>query len=306
MKIGFSNFMLIGTRHESSSALKVSRVASQKSPMVAAPDADDALTKRLKKQKEAFEQLAALPSPKESAMQNASQKVGFLKQRLETLKAMMRFASPEQLKSMAKELKSIARELGVAARQLNDSGGGSAGPSVTPTVTSAQPTSVTPTASSDSAENGSADAQADAQAANATLASAEAAMANQEDEQSEHAQDAATTTNNAPNEPAVIITSQPQDDRRSQGISASEHALRSILIDTKKELQEAMNELKIRLRQEDKEARRELKKAEEDMRKLDRTLAQSTSNALYSSLGQMLPTTVNSASVVTGSISVEV
>lgn len=63
MKIGFSNFMLIGTRHESSSALKVSRVASQKSPMVAAPDADDALTKRLKKQKEAFKQLAALPSP---------------------------------------------------------------------------------------------------------------------------------------------------------------------------------------------------------------------------------------------------
>ncbi|MBE0404020.1 hypothetical protein [Halomonas citrativorans] len=305
MKIGFSNFMLIGTRHESSPALKVSRVASQKSPMVAAPDADDALTKRLKKQKEAFEQLAALPSPKESAMQNASQKVGFLKQRLETLKAMMRFASPEQLKSMAKELKSIARELGVAARQLNDSGGGSAGPSVTPTVTSAQPTSsVTPTASSDSAENSSADTQADAQAANATLASAEATMANQDDEQSEQAQGAATTTNDAPK--AVITSLQPQDDRRSQGISASEHALRSILIDTKKELQEAMNELKIRLRQEDKEARRELKKAEEDMSKLDRILAQSTSNALYSSLGQMLPTTVNSASVVMGSISVEV
>ncbi|RUR40905.1 hypothetical protein [Vreelandella populi] len=308
MKIGFSSFIMMDSRRESSPAPVVSRVASQKSPMTATPDADDAFTKRLKKQKEAFEQLAALPSPKESAMQSASQKAGFLKQRLETLKAMMRFASPEQLKSMAKELKSIARELGVAARQLSDSGGGNATPSVTATVTSAQPAgSVPSTSSADSAENDGANAEADAQAANTTLANAEAAVSTHEDdEQKEQAQDLTPLAESAPNESTALATSQPQETRRSQDISASEHALRGILIDAKKELQEAINELKIRLSEEDKDARRELKKAEEDMGKLDRTLAQSTSNALYSSLGQMLPTAVSSTRVAIGSISVEV
>ncbi|MBZ5488950.1 hypothetical protein HW452_15605 [Halomonas aquamarina] len=52
---------------------------------------------------------------------------------------MMRFASPEQLKSMASELKSIARELGVATRQLSGESNSTAGPTVLPTVNAAQP-----------------------------------------------------------------------------------------------------------------------------------------------------------------------
>ncbi|BBI48749.1 hypothetical protein HORIV_11700 [Vreelandella olivaria] len=64
--------------------------------------------------------------------------------------------------------------------------------------------------------------------------------------------------------------------------------------------------LKIRLNEEDKEARRELKKAEEIMEKTDHAVAASTSDALYSSLGQLLPTSLGDVSVSTSSINIEV
>jgi len=64
--------------------------------------------------------------------------------------------------------------------------------------------------------------------------------------------------------------------------------------------------LKIRLNEEDKEARRELKKAEEIMEKTDHAVAASTSDALYSSLGQLLPTSLGDVSVSTPSINIEV
>ncbi|WP_417421799.1 hypothetical protein [Halomonas sp.] len=307
MKIGFSNFAMLNTRRDPASGPTAVRVAGQ--PLsAAATRADDQETKQLKKQKEAFEALASLPSPKESAMQNASQKVGFLKQRLETLKAMMRFASPEQLKSMASELKSIARELGVAARQLSGSGSNTgAGPLVSATVNAAQPASnVSEASSPDSAQNEG--ASADTQGAETALASAEASISVEmgDELKKEQPLESGDTIEKTADETLALATSSLRDDSRSQPISASEHALRSILTDARKELQETINELKIRLREEDKEPRRELKKAEEDMAKLDRSLAQSTSKALYSALGEMLPATANSVSVVSGSINVEV
>ncbi|RUR49414.1 hypothetical protein [Vreelandella populi] len=306
MKIGFSNLMMINTRREPSSGLSAARVTGQ--PLsVAAPNTDDPQTKRLKKQKEAFEALASLPSPKESAMQNASQKVGFLKQRLESLKAMMRFASPEQLKSMASELKSIARELGVAARQLSGGGTSTAGPTVSPTVNAAQPANnVSEVPSTDSAQSVGSDSNA--QGADTALASAEAAISAEmddelkEQEQSLNSDDA---IEKVAGEALAFANVSQRDDNRSTTVSASEHALRSILTDARKELQEAINELKMRLREEDKEARREPKKAEEDMAKLDRSLAQSTSNALYSALGQMLPGATSDASSAAATIDVE-
>lgn len=306
MKIGFSNLMIINTRREPSSGPSAARVTGQ--PLsVAAPNTDDPQTKRFKKQKEAFEALATLPSPKESAMQNASQKVGFLKQRLESLKAMMRFASPEQLKSMASELKSIARELGVAARQLGGGGTSTDGPTVSSTVNAAQPANdVSEVPSTDSAQSVGADLNA--QEADTALASAEAAISAEMDdelkEQEQSLNSDAAIEKTADEYPALASSSQ-RDDNRSPSISASEHALRSILTDARKELQEAINELKIRLREEDKEARRELKKAEEDMAKFDRSLVRSTSNALYSSLGQMLPGATSDVSSATATINVE-
>ena len=107
--------------------------------------------------------------------------------------------------------------------------------------------------------------------------------------------------------PSLPSPIQNEDNRsKSNGASASEHALRGVLTDAQKALREAVNELKIRLSEEDKEARRELKKAEEAMEKTDQAVAASSSDALYSSLGQLLPTSLGDVSVSTSSINIEV
>ena len=314
MKIGFSSFTLINQRQDKPQFLTPTRVAPQKSE----PAEDDPFTKRLKKQQEALESLASLPTPKEASQQQATDKVGFLRQRIEMLKAMMAFASPEQLKNMAKELKSIARELAGAAKLLNNQGGGGAGMTAIPSVvatpavptTAAQP-AVAQTSGAESAgapaggdESAQATVSSDAQQAEASAQTAEddaekAAEQEAEKAAGEPESDESTELGVLPSLPNLI---QNEDNRsKSNGPSASEHALRGVLTDAQKALREAVNELKVRLNEEDKEARRELKKAEEVM---DKTA--STSEALYSSLGQLLPTSLGDVSVSTPSINIEV
>ncbi|NAO96123.1 hypothetical protein CXF94_21435 [Halomonas sp. Choline-3u-9] len=319
MKIGFSSFTLINQRQDKPQFLTPTRVAPQKSD----PAEDDPFTKRLKKQQEALESLASLPTPKEASQQQATDKVGFLRQRIEMLKAMMAFASPEQLKNMAKELKSIARELAGAAKLLNNQGGGGSGMTAIPSVvatpavptTAAQP-AVAQTSGAESAgapaggdESAQATVSSDAQQAEASAQTAEddaekAAEQEAEKAAGEPESDESTELGVLPSLPNLI---QNEDNRsKSNGPSASEHALRGVLTDAQKALREAVNELKVRLNEEDKEARRELKKAEEAMEKTDRAVAASTSEALYSSLGQLLPTSLGDVAVSTSSINIEV
>ena len=310
MKIGFSLFTLINQRQDKPQFLTPTRVAPQKSE----PAEDDPFTKRLKKQQEALESLASLPSPKEASQQQATDKVGFLRQRIEMLKAMMAFASPEQLKNMAKDLKSIARELAGAAKLLSNQGGGGAGMTAIPSMvpTAAAPTTVAQASGADSAaaqtggdESAEATVSSDAQQAEANAQTAEE-EAEQEAEKAagEPEGDESSELGLLPSLPSLI---QNEDNRsKSNGASASEHALRGVLTDAQKALREAVNELKIRLSEEDKEARRELKKAEEVMEKTDQAVAASSSDALYSSLGQLLPTSLGDVSVSTSSINIEV
>ncbi|MDQ7732982.1 hypothetical protein QT231_09755 [Halomonas sp. SpR1] len=337
MKIGFSSFTFINQRQDKPQFLASTRVEPQKREPAAAPAEDDPFTKRLKKQREALESLASLPTPKEASQQQATQKVGFLRQRIEMLKAMMAFASPEQLKNMAKELKSIARELAGAAKLLNSQGGGGAGMTAVPSVvstpavssTAAPSTAATTTAAQPAvaqvsgAESAAAQAGGD-ESAQATVSSeaqqaetsaqtaeedAERSAEEKAEQEAEKAAgepegDESTELGLLPSLPNLIQT---EDNRsKNSGPSASEHALRGVLADAQKELREAVNELKIRLREEDKEARRELKKAEEAMEKTDQAIAASTSEALYSSLGQLLPTSLSEVSVSTVSINIEV
>ncbi|WGI26157.1 hypothetical protein QEN58_03625 [Halomonas alkaliantarctica] len=281
MKIGFSSFTLIQQRQDKPQFLTPTRVAPQKS----APAEDDPFTKRVKKQQEALESLASLPTPKEASQQQASDKVGFLRQRIEMLKAMMAFASPEQLKNMAKELKSIARELAGAAKLLNSQGGGGAGMTAIPSVVSttavaspAAPTAAVPTAVAQpsGAESAAAPTGGD-ESAPATVSSyapkAEASAQTAEEKAEQEAEKAAGEPEGDESTELGVLPSLPnliqnEDDRsKSNSPSASEHALRGALTDAQKALREAVNELKVRLREEDKEARRELKKAEESMEK---------------------------------------
>ncbi|EHJ93526.1 hypothetical protein [Vreelandella boliviensis] len=318
MKIGFSTFTLIGQRQDKPQYLASTRINQQKSEPASAPAEDDPFTKRLKKQQEALESLAALPTPKEASQQQATDKVGFLRQRLEMLKAMMAFASPEQLKNMAKELKSIARELAGAAKLLNSQGGGGAGMSAIPSMVStpaAQPAVAqssgagSAAAQAGSDESAQANISSDAQQAEAGAKTAEEDAKRAAEQEAEKAAgesegDESPELGLLPSLPTLI---QNEDNRsKSDGSSASEHALRGVLTDAQKELREVINALKVRLNEEDKEAHRELKKAEEAMDKTDRAVAASTSDALYSSLGQLLPTSLSDTSVSTPSISVEV
>lgn len=327
MKIGFSSFTFINQRQDKPQFLASTRVEPQKREPAAAPAEDDPFTKRLKKQQEALESLASLPTPKEASQQQASDKVGFLRQRIEMLKAMMAFASPEQLKNMAKELKSIARELAGAAKLLNSQGGGGAGMTAIPSVVStpavassaAQP-AVAQASGAESAEaqagggeSSQAPVSSDAQQAETSAQTAEEDAERSAEEKAEQEAekaagepegDEATELGVLPSLPNLI---QNEDNRsKNSGPSASEHALRGVLTDAQKELREAVNMLKIRLNEEDKEARRELKKAEEIMEKTDHAVAASTSDALYSSLGQLLPTSLGDVSVSTPSINIEV
>lgn len=319
MKIGFSLFTLINQRQDKPQFLASTRVEPQKREPAAARAEDDPFTKRLKKQQEALESLASLPTPKEASQQQATDKVGFLRQRIEMLKAMMAFASPEQLKNMAKELKSIARELAGAAKLLNSQGGGSAGMTAIPSVVStpavgsaaasqavAQPSGAESAAApAGGDESAQATVSSDAQQAEASAQTAEE-NAEQEAEKAagELEGDEATELGVLPSLPSLI---QNEDNRsKSNGASASENALRGVLTDAQKALREAVNELKVRLREEDKEARRELKKAEEVMDKTNQTVAASASDALYSSLGQLLPTSLGDVSVSTSSINIEI
>ncbi len=311
MKIGFSSFTLIHQRQDKPQFLIPSRgVAPQKSE----PAEDDPFTKRLKKQQEALEKLASLPTPKEAAQQQATDKVGFLRQRIEMLKAMMAFASPEQLKNLAKELKSIARELAGAAKLLNNQGGGGVGMTATPSsvsTTAAQPA----VAQTSGAESAGAQAGGD-ESAQATVSSdAQQAEASAQAAEEVAEQDAKTAADDSKGDGSPALAALPslpnplqsEDGRsRSNGPSASEHALRGVLTDAQKALHEAVNELKVRLREEDKEARRELNKAEEVMKKTGQAVATSTSEALYSSLGQLLPASLGDAALSTPSINIEV
>ncbi|PCF95393.1 hypothetical protein [Vreelandella nigrificans] len=319
MKIGFSSFTLINNRQTTPPnkaaplnqgmplTSATTRVKQQSIALAPEPStADDPFTKRIKKQQEAFESLASLPSSKELSQQRASEKVGSLRQRIEMLKAMMRFASPERLKSIAKELKSVANQLASAAKLLGSQGVGmTATPSVMQPAAAQQAVDsaggADPAASQASSDGGN---QADVKTAedDAKRAVEQTAEDNAAGFVKDFVKD--DTVVLLPNLPD--ITQQNNDSRAtSTGSSASEHALRSILTEAQKELREAANELKVRLREEDKEARRELKKAEEAMEKTDQAIATSTSDALYSSLGQLLPASDVSVSI-TPTINVEV
>ncbi|MGP9768490.1 hypothetical protein ACT3UM_22485 [Halomonas sp. AOP13-D3-9] len=289
MKIGFSSFTFINQRQDKPQFLTPTRVAPQKSE----PAEDDPFTKRLKKQQEALESLASLPTPKEASQQQASDKVGFLRQRIEMLKAMMAFASPEQLKNMAKELKSIARELAGAAKLLNSQGGGGAGMTAIPSVisTSAVASAAAPPAVAQPSGAESAGAQAGGDE------SAQASVSSDAQQAEANAQTAEDDAEKAAEQEAEKAAGETEGDEATE---------LGVLTDAQKELREAVNMLKIRLNEEDKEARRELKKAEEVMEKTDHAVAASTSDALYSSLGQLLPTSLGEVSVLTPSINIEV
>lgn len=213
--------------------------------------ADNSLAERIKAWQEARANLSASRS---SPRQAALEKAAILKRRLEMLKAMLLFASPEAAKSIASQLKGIAGELAALGKSL---GGGSAAP-VTPSVALASGETSGATAASEPAEMPAEPADT----ADAEQAAAEAA-------------DDAAAPDSAENQTPAGESTQNSDDS----------ALRKAIADAKRLLKELILRSKAKLQEGDAQARRDLQAAEKSLADLDSM----SSAGLYSAVGGLDP-----------------
>lgn len=246
---------------------------------------EDPLLKRLHEQQEGLRRLQAMPSPKESARQAEMDKVGLLKQRLESLKAMLLYASPKQLKAIAEEIKAIAKELTSIARNLgsgnSDNGGSDGGGrlavhggSGTHVALLTTPEADPSGAVSPHAVQGLEDeANAAADAAHATASQAEAEVAE---------------PNAALPPPGTDHESNQRAGDASGNASVNDNALRALLKDARKALEEVVSQLKSKLAEADKEARRDVVEAEKSLGKLNDALARASGDNVYTSIGSLL------------------
>lgn len=183
-------------------------------------------------------------------------KVGLLKQRLEALKMMMRFASPAALKRFAQELKQIAGELASIGEQAGGSGGAS---------------SSQPVAASVNALVGGGEAQGAA----GSGASAQVDAAKQEAQAASSTADAAqpaATAEAKGEQPAGATPATTANGERKPGTADGNASLRAILAEARRKLAEALMALRARSRELDSEGRRDLQAAEDSLGKLDKAL----------------------------------
>lgn len=232
--------------------------------------------KLLSKQREGLQRLASMPSARESARQAEMDKVGYLRQRLETLKALMLYASPRQLQAMAEEIRKIAGELADAARQL----GGASG----------EPLSAGGVPATGEPEDGTVVQQALGVATSAQTAAQEAERAAQA---TADTSDGVFPPTDEPQLASPPVTASAEMPSTASG-SGSDASLKNMLEETKRLMKEVIGLLKSRLTDADKEAREALQDAEKLLKKLDATLANHQGEALYTSLGSLLPVTANS------------
>ncbi len=239
---------------------------------------DDAQVKRLRDLQDGVQRLQALPGLKDSAKQVQMNRIGLLKQRLDALKAMLRYASPEQVKAIAQEVRAIARELASVAKSLGtDSGGAAPGTA----AVGATPNSARST--------GGAESQAQGTKADATTAEADTATANaQATGDAGDAAEAGNATGKA--DDAQASTAKPAEGDSAAGRPAQggdDAGLRTLLRDAEKILKEVIGLLKARIAMAGKEARQDLNAAEKSLAELDSVLAQPGSADLYTDQGSL-------------------
>ena len=187
--------------------------------------------------------------------QAAAQKAAVLKQRLDRLKAMMRFATPELAKSLARELKGIAKELASLGRAAGANGSGTTSTVAVPgSEVSADASAETPTPT----ENASATAASDA---GELVDSGNALQGSGEPNAGDNA-GVATDARNA--DPAV--------DGVGTRAGADDTSLREIVQEARKLLKELIARVKSLARAGNADARHALRAAEDSVAELDRTL----------------------------------
>ena len=243
MKVSFSS-NLFALQALSSSA----GVASTGKPTTAAPD--KAIAEQISAWREArLSQPSLTSSPRQAALDKAA----ILKRRLEMLKAMLLFASPEAAKSIASQLKGIAGELAALGKSL---GGGSNAAPVTPSVALAS-------------------GEAGGEAPSAAVANEPAEAVDPEHAAAVEAADEAAAPDRAEDEAQPGVATQKSDDS----------ALRKAIADAKRLLKALILRTKAKLQDGDAQARRDLQAAEKSLADLDSM----TDAGLYSAAGGLDP-----------------
>jgi hypothetical protein len=214
-----------------------------------------------------------------SPKQQAAGKVGWLRHRLEMMKAMLQFATPAQAKHLLRELKGIAKELASVARSLNTMDGGTLSGTVTFSVDAVRPGDTADAAAPDAAR---AAEQAQAAAGEAAEAAAEARTA-----QSETVAAAAAT------ETTMVDETDEADEAdgpgeghgtaAASGATASDRGLRQALVETARLVREILDRLKAMLT--DKDNRKVAAETEKILVELNRELSRGADAGFYSAQG---------------------
>ncbi len=224
---------------------------------VAGGEAESAQAKRLRELQDGLKRLNALPSISASAKQVKANRIGLLKQRLEALKAMLRFASPEQVKAIAQEVRAIARELASIAK------------SVAADSNAAAPGAAAIDTTANSAKSAP-DAQNDAGATTTDTPTGGA--------------DAAPTSAQATGVGTGAV-GKVIDEHSAQG--DGDAGLRALLKDAEKLLKEVIGVLKAKVAMAGKAAGRDLDAAEKSLAEMAGALSQTGSMDLYTSQGEL-------------------
>lgn len=214
---------------------------------------DDPDLKRLQNIQDALQRLDAMPSRKIGGKQAAMDRIGMLRQRLDEMKSLLLYATPQMAKALAKELKSVAKELAAIA------GSGVSVPS------------------------GADAGQAQAAASQAESVSETQAASGQADASSATAASADTSSGQA-----VDSSGKPGSvDSSGTAQEGDTKVLQALLMDARKLLKEVVGMLKPKLAQAGKEARQDMQAAEKYVSDLDHALVsgQGAGDALYTALG---------------------
>lgn len=236
--------------------------------------AENPLNERFAEKLESLKRLQEMPT------QVKMNKVGFLQQRLEALKMLLLYASPEQVEALVEELKSISKELASIAKSLGDSGGG--GVSL-PSVAAIKGSD----ASFEDAKG--VEAQAAMTEAQAALAVTKQADTQNSATTPDGVSEASSDDSAIPEALSETLLGRLQAEAAPSTQGGDDKALRILLEDAQKLLKEVIGLLKSKMGEADEETRKELADAEEGLRELNKALSRSSGDAPYTAPGSLLP-----------------
>lgn len=214
-----------------------------------------------------------------SSKKNAAQRAGQLKQRLDTLKAVISKLPPGDHKMLIREMKQIAKELSALSKQLGSSGSGSSIANLPAAMAASFGNADISTADIPSINVGAdIPVPATEQAAAAAESMSDTGMA---DAQAQ-AEQAAVQAESVARDTAAAATNEtgheqarfnPLSGNQDYEDEADDKALRSVLAEARKVLKEVLALLKSKHQPDDKETRKLFNDIEREIKALDDNLA---------------------------------